>query len=301
MRRAQATRKGLRWFDREYLLPDFVTTFQGSVRLPEPLQRKKEVEELEQMKKEMERRGDEKERRELEKEVKELSNGQGDDEREAKEDTSAENTSEDRRERKAGNPRTAQKKNRKRRREREETADADDSGHDSDEETDQQRLRRLKALREAERRRRAQESGERQALALSVERFAVPEVLFRPSDLGLDCGGLVEAIVEAVGACAPMLRAAMYHNVVLVGGNAQIPGYRDRVEVELRKLAPTNYEVRVYLPEDPASYAWEGAKQFSRRPGFQEQYSVDRLSWEAMKKKGMTQQEIWDEKMTITP
>ena len=49
----------------------------------------------------------------------------------------------------------------------------------------------------------------------------------------------------------------MYHNVLLVGGNAKIPGYRERVELELRKLAPTNYEVRVYLPNDPASYAWE--------------------------------------------
>jgi actin-related protein 6 len=49
----------------------------------------------------------------------------------------------------------------------------------------------------------------------------------------------------------------MYHNVLLVGGNAKIPGYKERVEMELRKLAPVNYVVRVFLPDDPVSYAWE--------------------------------------------
>merc|ERR1712194_25806 len=177
--------------------------------------------------------------------------------------------------------------------------DMEFSGIESDEETEEERIQRLKAMREAEKKRREQESSERQALAVSVERFAIPEVLFRPSDIGLDCGGIAEAIVESIEACAPMLRAAMYHNVLLVGGNAKIPGLKNRLELELRKLAPTNYKVRVCLPEDPTSYAWKGAKQFSRQPGFQERFSVDRLSWEAMKKMGMTQQEIWDKKMSI--
>ena len=52
-------------------------------------------------------------------------------------------------------------------------------------------------MREQERKRREQESLERQALAMSVERFAIPEVLFRPSDIGLDCGGIAEAILGA--------------------------------------------------------------------------------------------------------
>jgi len=133
----------------------------------------------------------------------------------------------------------------------------DDDDSDSDEESQQQRLQRLKAMREEERKRREQESLERQALAMSVERFAIPEVLFRPSDIGLDCGGIAEAIVESINACDPTLRAAMYHNVLLVGGNAKIPGFSERLRSELSKLCPSNYELRVYLPDEPASYAWE--------------------------------------------
>jgi len=290
MKKARATRKGLRWFDREYLLPDFVNTFRGSVRLPEPLQRKKEMEDMERMEKETERLNDEKERKELLDEARDLSNMQV--EEGCGTEDSGPNTPKNHKFKKG-------KKNGKHKHDKQvnEEGSMDDSGNESEEESDQQRLRRLKAMREAERKRREQESLERQALAMSVERFAIPEVLFRPSDIGLNCGGIAEAIVESIEACDAMFRAAMYHNVLLVGGNAKIPGFRDRVETELRKLAPTNYEVRVYLPDNPVSYAWEGAKYFSKQPGFQERYSVDRLSWTAMKKMGKSQEEIWGKKI----
>lgn len=86
----------------------------------------------------------------------------------------------------------------------------------------------------------------------------------------------------------------MYNNVLLVGGNTNLPGFAHRVELELRKLAPTNYDVRVYIPDNPVSYAWEGAKLFASRPGFQEKFSVDRINWESMKSNLMNQQDIWD-------
>jgi len=209
--------------------------------------------------------------------------------------------------------------------------DDDDDSECDDEETQLQRLHRLKSVRDEERKRREQESRDRQALALSTERFAIPEVLFRPTDIGLDCGGIAEMIVESITACDPILRAAMYHNVLLVGGNAKIPDLKERLELELRQLAPTNYKVRVYLPDnDPASYAWEvskkclfapkfcfylvttcnatnylyvlcnflqGAKEFAQMNGFQERFSVDRLSWEGLKKSGKNQKEIWGNKV----
>jgi len=304
MKYAKSTRKGIRWFDREYLLPDFVNTFKGSIRLPEPLQRKNEMAEMEKIKKELDRLNDEKERQELEDEARELAMEV--DENEADDKTSAEEPNAAKRKKKSKSKK--EKKNKKSRKKSKNPKNADNSDEemdgasdydddDSDEESDQQRLQRLKAMRDAERKRREQESLEHQAIAMSVERFAIPEVLFTPTDIGLNCGGIAEAIVESIEACDPVLRAAMYHNVLLVGGNAKISGYAKRVESELRKLAPTNYEVRVYLPDDPVSYAWEGAKLFASQPGFQERFSVDRMSWESMKQGGMNQQDIWNKRM----
>jgi hypothetical protein len=73
--------------------------------------------------------------------------------------------------------------------------DDDDDSECDDEETQLQRLHCLKSVRDEERKRREQESQDQQALALSVEQFAIPEVLFRPTDIGMDCGGIAETIV----------------------------------------------------------------------------------------------------------
>ncbi|KAL7517041.1 hypothetical protein ACHAWX_001999 [Stephanocyclus meneghinianus] len=286
MKYARTTRRGLRWFDREFLLPDFVNTFKGSVQLPMPLQRMRELEE--EKKQQLVR-----EKKELDRS--ESRDGIPDNIPSCEEDFNQENESDESKEEK--------RKRRKSKRgddvatEDDDQDDEDDSNDESDEETEQQRLQRLKQMRELERKRREAESRERQALALSVERFAIPEVLFRPSDIGLDCGGIADAIVESINACDATLRAAMYHNVLLVGGNAKIPGFKDRVEVELRRLAPVNYVVRVFLPDDPVAYAWEGAKQFSRQPGFQERFGIDRIGWEAMKKAGKDQKQIWGDRI----
>ena len=312
MKAAHVTRKGLRWFDREYLLPDFVSSSRGSVRLPAPLQRKIEMEKMEQMKLELER----KKKEEEEKQEEDEGNDQQTDDKAAAEDgvemevddksakdsnTQKEKKPDSKRQKIEKGKKKTKKRSKKRKQDFKQSDDEDEAemsdGDDSDEESDQQRLKRLKAMREEERKRREREERERQALAMSVERFAIPEVLFRPSDIGMNCGGIVEAIVESINACDEIYRAAMYNNVLLVGGNATIPGFRVRVESELRKLAPTNYPVRVYLPNNPVSFAWEGAVQFSQQDGFQKQFSIDRVSWEAMKKAGKDQSEIWGELM----
>lgn len=307
MKLAHVTRKGLRWFDREYLLPDFVSSTRGSVRLPAPLQREREMEEMKKL--ELER----KEKEEEEHKDSDVDDHDGNDQQiedegaDTAEDMHVDDTSANKKKNldSKRQKKKTKKRSKKRKHNTKQSDDDDDEvdmsgGEDSDEESEEQRLKRLKAMRDEERKRREREERERQALAMSVERFAIPEVLFRPSDIGMNCGGIVEAIVESINACDKIYRAAMYNNVLLVGGNATIPGFRERVESELRKLAPANYPVRVYLPDDPVSFAWEGAVQFSQQDGFQKQCSIDRASWEGMKKAGKDQSGIWGERINIS-
>ena len=309
MKQAHITRKGLRWFDREYLLPDFVTSSRGSVRLPVPLQRKREMEKMEEMKLELERKKKEDEtgRQEQDEESDDGNDQQVEDQNDqAAMETDTDDNNElkensiDDRSQEKGKSKKKKKRSRKRKHSSKQVDNEEvdlSEGEDSDEETDKQRLKRLKAMREEERKRREREERDRQALAMSVERFAIPEVLFSPSDIGMNSSGIVEAIVESINACDAIYRAAMYNNVLLVGGNASIPGFKERVETELRKLAPANYPVRVFLPDDPVSFTWEGAVQFSQQDEFQKHYSIDRVSWEAKKKAGKDQAEIWGERM----
>jgi len=284
MKQARIVRRGMRWFDREYLLPDFMNTFRGTVQLPAPLQRKRDLEEEKEVERQQQKEKEHKQNDEKAMDVEDTVDA-----------TSTAKLS------KKGTKKKSKDDKRKKSVQTKDNADNEMEESDdniSDEESDQQRLQRLRQMREQEQKRREQESLERQALAMSVERFAIPEVLFRPSDIGLDCGGIAEGIVESISACDATLRAAMYNNVLLVGGNARMPGYKERVEVELRKLAPVNYSVRVYLPEDSVSYAWEGSKEFAKQPDFQKRFTIDRISWEAMKKAGKDQTEIWGERVS---
>lgn len=40
-----------------------------------------------------------------------------------------------------------------------------------------------------------------QVLTMNNERFTVPEILFNPSDIGMDQAGIPEAIVDAISSC----------------------------------------------------------------------------------------------------
>ncbi|KAF2084819.1 actin-related protein-like protein 6 [Saccharata proteae CBS 121410] len=100
-------------------------------------------------------------------------------------------------------------------------------------------------------------------VALSNERFTVPELLFSPSDIGLKEVGLPAAIMESLSHLDVALWPGMLANVVVVGGNSNIPNLTERLAAELRMLAPAEFPVRVARPEDPVKYAWLGGARLA--------------------------------------
>lgn len=90
---------------------------------------------------------------------------------------------------------------------------------------------------------------DQQLLRLANERFVIPEILFHPSDVGVRQMGVSEAIVHAINACRAEAAVHLYANVVVTGGCAAFAGMRDRVERELRTMAPDEMEVRVSVPQ----------------------------------------------------
>ncbi|KAF9924112.1 Actin- protein 6 [Linnemannia zychae] len=111
-----------------------------------------------------------------------------------------------------------------------------------------------------------------QVLTMNNERFTVPEILFNPSDIGMEQAGIPEAIVDAVSACDEEIQGMLYANVVLIGGNARLPGFRRRITNELRELAPSEYDVRVGIDKDPLGYAWNGAKRLATMDEFASEF-----------------------------
>ncbi|CAG8459142.1 2447_t:CDS:10 [Paraglomus brasilianum] len=107
---------------------------------------------------------------------------------------------------------------------------------------------------------------EDQVLRMNNERFTIPELLFHPSNIGMNQAGIPETIVESVSLTHSDLHGLFYSNIVLVGGNASFPGYKERIEQDLRVLAPSEYEVRVGMPENPITYTWHGGSNYAGSP-----------------------------------
>uniref|UniRef100_A0A093UX88 Actin-like protein ARP6 n=1 Tax=Talaromyces marneffei PM1 TaxID=1077442 RepID=A0A093UX88_TALMA len=100
-------------------------------------------------------------------------------------------------------------------------------------------------------------------LVLGNERFTVPEILFNPLDIGMRQAGIPEIVLESLSVVPTGLHPAFLANILVVGGNALIPGFIDRLEMEIRQLASAECVVRVKRPNDPIRSTWLGGSRFA--------------------------------------
>lgn len=77
---------------------------------------------------------------------------------------------------------------------------------------------------------------------LDVERFECAEPLFDPKHLGRECPGAHELVKNALDSCERSLHGTLLQNVLLTGGCARLPGFRDRLTKELKLLCPNFVE-----------------------------------------------------------
>ncbi|KAF5301323.1 hypothetical protein FQA39_LY10721 [Lamprigera yunnana] len=105
-----------------------------------------------------------------------------------------------------------------------------------------------------------------QILRLNNERFTVPELLFHPSDVGIESVGIAECIVKSIQLCPLKERSSLAKNIILIGGNACFPGFKERVYADLRSYLPDHWTVNVYKPENPITFAWKGGNSLAADP-----------------------------------
>lgn len=79
-------------------------------------------------------------------------------------------------------------------------------------------------------------------MTLGNERFAVPELLFNPADVGLKEAGLPETVLQSLSGLPPGLWPSMLANILVVGGNCLVDGFMERlwVALEQRKIRTDN-------------------------------------------------------------
>lgn len=119
-----------------------------------------------------------------------------------------------------------------------------------------------------------------QVLRMNNERFAVPEILFHPSDIGIQEMGIPEAITHAIEQLPLEMQPHCYMNILLTGGNSLFPGMKERVFSEVRALAPFDVDVAVHCPSRPVAHAWEGGAALSRTDLFLNKMCVTKAEYE---------------------
>jgi actin-related protein 6 len=114
----------------------------------------------------------------------------------------------------------------------------------------------------------------------------IPEMLFHPSDAGVHEAGIAETIADSIDsvpegkfmrcyliqACYLLkqlfsrfsdCRELLLRNIILIGGNCSIPGFKERFERDLRPFIDSDYEIKCFLPENPSTFAAEVGSQLS--------------------------------------
>ncbi|EOY30221.1 hypothetical protein QUC31_020379 [Theobroma cacao] len=97
-----------------------------------------------------------------------------------------------------------------------------------------------------------------QVITIGASRFKCPEVLFDPSRVGMESGGLHEILVRSIRRSDMDVRREMFGNVVLSGGTTLMPGLADRLAKEVSSLAPPGVRVRVIAPPERKYSVWIG-------------------------------------------
>jgi actin-related protein 6 len=117
-------------------------------------------------------------------------------------------------------------------------------------------------------------------LPMGNERFAVPELLFNPSDIGIQEMGIPGAVMESLKVLPEALKVGLLANVIVVGGNSLIKGFMERLEAELRTLVPTQYLLNIGRADDPVKHTWLGAARFASQPELLREVLVDKAEYD---------------------
>merc|ERR1711998_237224 len=109
-------------------------------------------------------------------------------------------------------------------------------------------------------------------VTIGNERFRCSEVLFQPSLMGREAGGIHEITFQSINKCDIDLRRNLYENVVLSGGTTMFPGTGERMTKELSALAPSTMKIKVVAPSERKYSVWIGGSILSSLSTFQQMW-----------------------------
>jgi len=103
-------------------------------------------------------------------------------------------------------------------------------------------------------------------------RIRGPEVLFQPQFIGKEADGIHKLTFDSIQKCDIDIRKDLYTNVVLSGGTTMFKGISERLEKEIKALAPPNVKVKIVSPPERKYSVWIGGSILSSLSTFQDMW-----------------------------
>ncbi|KAK5169532.1 Actin- protein 6 [Saxophila tyrrhenica] len=116
-------------------------------------------------------------------------------------------------------------------------------------------------------------------VTIGNERFTVPELLFTPSDIGMQQAGLPGTILQSIYSLPENLWQLFLANILVVGGSSKFAGFTERLESELRSRVSEDYIVRVAQAKDPLKNVWLGGARLAQNEAVLKEHVVTRQEY----------------------
>jgi actin beta/gamma 1 len=108
-----------------------------------------------------------------------------------------------------------------------------------------------------------------QIVRIGSERFRAPEVLFKPSLIGLEVRGIHETIVSSIMHCDIDIRREFLGNIVLSGGSTMFLNIHERMQKEIARMIPSSVKIKIIAPPQRKYSVWIGGSILSGLSTFQ--------------------------------
>jgi len=111
-----------------------------------------------------------------------------------------------------------------------------------------------------------------QVITIGAERFRCPEVLFKPNFIGLEQEGVHKLTFQSIMKCDVDIRKDLYNNVVMSGGTTMFNGIAERIQKEIKALAPDSMTIKIIAPPERKYSVWIGGSILSSLSTFEEMW-----------------------------
>jgi actin-related protein len=111
-----------------------------------------------------------------------------------------------------------------------------------------------------------------QVITIGAERFRCPEVLFKPNFIGLEQEGIHKLAFQSIMKCDVDIRKDLYNNIVMSGGTTMFNGIAERMQKEIKALAPDSMTIKIIAPPERKYSVWIGGSILSSLSTFEEMW-----------------------------